>query len=234
MTDTTAIFSLLERFIKQRSGLDPNDYGFHSAYTPEQRREARSALSSDQRQVSADRKRALMALEHARSLQPANLPALINSFRAFSGRLELNKDGSRLSYTAGQYFPTEYRKAAACVLENYISDWKQAYNAEHPQTFTYSHLDDVRTANAAIGHHWFDRDTIRFFRTRIASELIAGRYFITSEQHRDDGPRLYSIREAQPDGTIDTIGTFQKYKSRSAARNEITALLVGPVETTAK
>jgi hypothetical protein len=40
------------------------------------------------------------------------------SKRAYSGRLQINQtaDGFDVDYCTGQYFPTEYRRAAACVL----------------------------------------------------------------------------------------------------------------------
>ncbi len=61
--------------------------------------------------------------------------------------------------------------------------------------------------------HWFDRDTLRFFRSRIGQQhaLADGRWlFITSEQ----GPtnvRNYSVRVMAVDGDIDTVGEFQAY-----------------------
>jgi len=49
----------------------------------------------------------------------------------------------QIHYTTGQYWPTEYRKAATAVLEAYIAGWKKAEAAEHPPTFTYRTMDDV-------------------------------------------------------------------------------------------
>jgi hypothetical protein len=92
--------------------------------------------------------------------------------------------------------------------------------------FVYSNMEDVKRANRQIGNHWFDPETVRFFRTRICSELIAGAYFITSEQYSAGALRLYSIRRAQPDGTIETIGDFQQYRSKAEARAAIRRLLI--------
>lgn len=85
-------------------------------------------------------------------------------------------------------------------------------------------LADVKNANRAAGMHWFDRDTTRFFRTRIESKLLAGDYFITSEAYSDTAPRLYSIRQAQPDGGIETIGRFQGYTTKAAAQEAVKKL----------
>ena len=72
-------------------------------------------------------------------------------------------------------------------------------------TTLFSTMAAVRAANKAAGHHFFDRDTLRFFGSKIECKLYAGRYFVTSEQP-PHGPRVWRVREAQPDGTIDTVG----------------------------
>ena len=75
-----------------------------------------------------------------------------------------------------------------------------------------------------IGRHWFDPDTLRFFRCRLPQtgyESPAGKvYFVTSEQNRGFGgpyPRLYSVRVLTGPGEIDTAGEFQAYRTRAAA-----------------
>ena len=89
-------------------------------------------------------------------------------------------------------------------------------------------MNDVRARNNQFNGHWFDREAMEFFRTIIESELIAGRYFITSEQREDHTPRLFSVRMAEPSGAIETVGRFQGYASLEQARAAITALLAGP------
>lgn len=84
-------------------------------------------------------------------------------------------------------------------------------------------LADVKAANKAAGSHWFDRDSMTFFNTRIESKLLAGNYFITSELLHGF-PRRYSIRQAQPDGNIATIGEFQGFTTRAAAMAAIKEL----------
>lgn len=241
-TQVAIIFDAMKQWINQRSKLDFADYG------------DRTAFGQDSRQVSADGTRARKALAEARSLQPARLDVLLDSFRAFSGRLQwigctcgtcsvcngpmicgactqcARCTGHapsckwscqpHLSYTTGQYWPTEYRKAAASVLETYCSAWRAAEAREKPKTFVYVTLDDVEAANRSIGNHWFDRDTMRFFKTKIESRLIAGHRFVTSERGPDER-RRYTVRDARPDGTIDTIGEFQGYATRKAAMAKI-------------
>jgi hypothetical protein len=68
---------------------------------------------------------------------------------------------------------------------------------------------------------------MRFFNTRLESGLIGGKYFITSERYDENRPRRYSVRRADPDGTIDTVGEFQEYLTKDDARDAITALVKG-------
>jgi hypothetical protein len=226
--DVNAVFSALDTWIKQRPGLEYANYGQMAPY----RAELRS--------IAQDKQRAMKALDEARALLPAEPELLADAFkRAFSGRLEwvpaltepsayyTERSRGHLSYTTGQYWPTEYRKAAASVLETYIATWRQKYADEHPQEFTYRTIEDVKAANRQIGNHWFDRGTMRFFNTKIESGLIGGKYFITSERCDDNHPRLFTVRRAEPDATIDTVGEFQQYRTRDDAREAVRELVKG-------
>lgn len=82
-------------------------------------------------------------------------------------------------------------------------------------------LASVKAANRAAGYHFFDRATMRFFRSKIETGLHDGRYFITSEQFEsssgDKAPRMFTIRRAEPDGSIETVGEFNSYPSLADA-----------------
>jgi len=231
--DVHQVFAALETWIKQRPGLNPADYGIARGqnttidghFNRQSYQDGLRAYRADVRSIGKDRQRAMRALDEARNLDPKP-KLLMEAFSAFSGRLEWKTEPysgekadrimaaqlglPKLEYTTGQYFPTEYRKAAATVLERYISSWKQADALKRSQTFTYRTMADVVAANRAIGHHFFDLNTMRCFHSRIESRLIAGKLFITSEKGPEE-IRKYTVREAQPDGTIDTVGDFQQY-----------------------
>ncbi len=88
-------------------------------------------------------------------------------------------------------------------------------------TTTFRTMADVRRANKAIGNHWFERDTMRFFDSRVESTLYGGRYFITSEQfHGSQGslPRRFTLRRVEPDGSIEDESAFQAYSTIELAR----------------
>jgi hypothetical protein len=77
----------------------------------------------------------------------------------------------------------------------------------------YASIQDIRAANERAGQHWFSPSTMRFFRSRIGRTVIGGRFFVTSEQYHDGSPRLYTIREALEDGSVETVGGFQAWRS---------------------
>lgn len=234
--DVNEVFDALEAFINKRPRLEFANYGAIAPY----RAEIRS--------IAKDKKRAVEALAAARRSTTQDPALLADSLkRAFSGRLEWVADVSlpmldvngdpvsvpfppgHLEYTTGQYFPTEYRKAAASVLETYTSLLAQQWNAAHPQKFQFRDMADVKAANAAIGGHWFERSTMRFFNTRIESKLMtrgsSGRQvFITSERCDETTPRKYTVREALTDGSIDTVGEFQQHATLQDARDAVVAL----------
>jgi hypothetical protein len=81
---------------------------------------------------------------------------------------------------------------------------------------TFHTIQDVRRHNCRQGFHFFDADTLSFFSSRIGGRLYGGRYFVTSEQG-PNGIRAYTIRYANDDGTITTVGDFQSHDTRSQA-----------------
>ena len=210
-------------FITQRPGLDSRNYGPGPYYNTE-----RSS-------IYRDRVRALKALDSAFMSGKDYREDLLSeaSRRAFSGRLSIiarpeHPHGWIIRYVMGQYWPTEFRLAAANVLETYAT---MLYDAEdrEPITGPFTTIAEVRAANRANGGHWFDKDTMRFFNSRIESKLIGGKYFISSEQsppfNDQVWPREYSVRVVSDDASIDTVNDFQEYKTKQQARAAIDALI---------
>ena len=72
-------------------------------------------------------------------------------------------------------------------------------------------MDLIRDEMIQGGSHWFDEDTMRFFRTRLSGTVYQGPggiYFVTSEKP-PHGPRAHSVRQYRPaDRKIDTVGEF--------------------------
>lgn len=60
-----------------------------------------------------------------------------------------------------------------------------------------NNIDQLITTSERLGGHFFDKETLRFFNSRILSDLLrvndSSGYFVTSERY-GDGPRAYSVR----------------------------------------
>jgi hypothetical protein len=110
------IIEALDAFVRQRPGLEFANYGDVSAYR------------SEMRSITKD-------LHHYRTLRRQvelsgiTAEQLLAAFRAYSGRLSITEtdDGKvRLNYCTGQYFPTEYRRAACAVMASALWDYKRS------------------------------------------------------------------------------------------------------------
>lgn len=113
------ILEALRQWINQRPGLDFANYGEWKSY----RAELRS--------ITRDRSDALQLMQAVALRDSITAEDMIKAFpRAFSGRLAISETKTEnayenygaqfgpvfLGYCTGQYWPTEYRKAAAAVL----------------------------------------------------------------------------------------------------------------------
>ena len=82
---------------------------------------------------------------------------------------------------------------------------------------SWQDIGDLQLANADSGRHFFSADTLSYFRSVIYRGFYAGRLFVTSER----GPnrrRMYTIRVANDDASIDTLGDFQQYATMEHAK----------------
>lgn len=135
MNEKQAILDALDKFVNQRAGLEFANYGDVASYRSEQR-----SITKDLHNYRELRR----AVSWRDSITADSLKA---AFRAYSGRLSCkvewhqyipetcpgNPCGSEcdhrgapykvvLEYCTGQYFPTEYRKAACAVLASALWD----------------------------------------------------------------------------------------------------------------
>ena len=95
----------------------------------------------------------------------------------------------------------------------------------------YKTISEIKAVNKANGYHFFSTDTMRFFSGKTHRGVYGGKYFVTSEQFVSTSgvrhPRMYTIRKAHPDGAIDTVDTFQKFKHIDQARDYIKYDILG-------
>lgn len=96
---------------------------------------------------------------------------------------------------------------------------------------------DIETIKRNHSGQWFSPNNIRFFGSRLAKIAYRGAggiFFVSSERcrylaHTDawKHPRAYSVRQQLPDGSIDTMGEFQAYRSRETAHRVAKTLAKG-------
>lgn len=161
------IIALLDAWIRQRPGLDYGNYGDPVAYRAEVR-----SIGKD--------------LQHARTLlrqvELSGITAdeLAEAFkRAFSGRLSLieHKGRPALDYCTGQYWPTEYRRAACAVLASALWAYKRdhcmpAPNGKIKRTSgfgPFAHETEHYNINGMSPGDWLRRSFAREYGRGIAS-----------------------------------------------------------------
>jgi hypothetical protein len=111
------ILSALRAWVNRRPGLDYCNYGDPTSY----RAEARG--------IARDKKDAIALLSACELSDGVTADTLREGFRAYCGRLtweEDGKGGGNLDYCCGQYWPTEYRKAACACLAAALWDAARA------------------------------------------------------------------------------------------------------------
>ena len=124
MDKKQAIIGALYTFIGQRPGLEFGNYGDVPNYRADVR-----AIGRDLTQA----RQLLRYVELRASITADDIIAASES--AYSGRLTITArdDGAvAIDYCTGQYFPTEYRKAACAVLSQAIWRWTSAHAMPAP------------------------------------------------------------------------------------------------------
>lgn len=224
----TALAALVD-FACQSSGIDRRNY-----FSDWRDTNGRRAFASEQKSITADFARFRDALAEAIAEGVTDADVIEEAPHSFSGRLEWvcfecgaqtgadHREGCKAkgdnlgtwNYTTGQYFPTEYRKAAATLLERAAAVVRGSRPpvVRQPQT-----IADLKALNRENGQHFFERDTMKFFRSKIESGIIAGNRFITSEQFNDESARKFTVRTFDTKGRIGQIGEFQAHATRAAA-----------------
>jgi hypothetical protein len=141
MKQKYTLIAALQQWIAQSPGLQFANYGCRKSY------------SSEYRAIQRDRRDAETLISAVASIPDITAENLAGSFRAFSGRLQW--DGARLSYTTGQYWPTEYRKAACAVLAQALWD----HFAKAPEAKNGKDIRKLAGAylrNSGVVRRWFN------------------------------------------------------------------------------
>lgn len=85
-------------------------------------------------------------------------------------------------------------------------------------------IEQIIRANENSGRYFFSKGALRSFNSRVHREVYNGCVFVTSE--RNDipycapQPRVYTVRIAMEDGSIETYGSMGDYATRAEAHRE--------------
>jgi hypothetical protein len=78
----------------------------------------------------------------------------------------------------------------------------------------YRTIQDIIAHNRAINHHFFDKDTMNHWNSKVYQKVYEGGYFITYEE--DDFSKGYTIRQCI-NGVIHSISRFKQYDTFTQA-----------------
>jgi hypothetical protein len=144
-----------------------------------------------------------------------------------------NTNSSHIIFVANASFVRgEDRVKVRRVVDSDSSEVDKALTAEIREEFgvegyVYVRIDRVYGVDditKASETHFFDADSMRFFKSRVYESQVVGHrvYFLTSEKCDYTDPRLYSVRywDAETD-MIDTVGEFQEHKTLATARRAL-------------
>lgn len=94
-------------------------------------------------------------------------------------------------------------------------------------------IEEIIKKSSARGGHFFDKETLEFFGSKVLPKVYGGCYFITSEQDKGfygsdfvlrqawSGERRFTIRRCDEEGYIDTVGEFGGFDSLEAAEQAV-------------
>lgn len=148
MDKKQAIIGALYTFIGQRPGLEYGNYGEPVSYRAEVR-----AIGRDLTQA----RQLLRYVELRASITADDI--IDASKRAYSGRLTITAtdDGAvAIDYCTGQYFPTEYRKAACAVLAAVLWNWKRTNISDTANPGDYLRASFKREFGRGMAARWFN------------------------------------------------------------------------------
>lgn len=154
-----SLLHALAEFARQRPGMDPDIYGDWRTY----RRES-AGVTAD----LAHFRELLAAVSWRDSITAADI--LEAARGAYSGRLSIEEepDGSaRISYCTGQYFQTEYRRAACAVLASAL--WAYWRETIQPTGYRVTCEDDSHARTLATSRKFTSREDAEAYARTVAS-----------------------------------------------------------------
>jgi len=98
-------------------------------------------------------------------------------------------------------------------------------------------LQQIMIRHERAGKHFFSKDAMRFFKSRVSVNVHTGPggiFIVTSERFDWNSPRLYTVRKVSEDcSDVSTVGEFQGYRTSAAAHKEAERLAKGETNLSA-
>jgi len=129
MTQKEQILAALQAFIEQRAGIDPRNYGSWADYRREAREVTRDRHDAERLLRDIELRDSITADDILQAARGGRLSIEVRPVYV-SGKVAVIpghhvRDDIRVDYCTGQYFPTEYRKAAARLAASVLWNWKR-------------------------------------------------------------------------------------------------------------
>ncbi len=87
----------------------------------------------------------------------------------------------------------------------------------------FNQLFQIKRANENSGRHWFSKGAMKGFNSRVHDVVYSGCVFVSSERndmpYSAPQPRVYTVRIAMADGSIQTYGSLGDYATRYDAHH---------------
>ena len=113
----TKLIDTLNQWINQRPGLDPRNY-----IRDYRDIDGMKAYRSEARSITKDLAHARELIGYVQRRDSITAADIVEATRGKRLHIQETAEGYQIDYTTGQYFPTEYRRAAASVLASAIWD----------------------------------------------------------------------------------------------------------------
>lgn len=85
-------------------------------------------------------------------------------------------------------------------------------------------VSQIKANNARNGRYFFSKGAMKGFNSRVHDVVYSGCVFVTSERNNmpysAPQPRVYTVRVAMADGSIQTFGDLGDYATRAEAHRQ--------------
>ena len=93
-----------------------------------------------------------------------------------------------------------------------------------PTIGNFGSISLIKATNARNGYYFFSKGAMKSFNTRVHDVVYGNCVFVTSEKNNipycAPQPRVYTVRIAMEDGSIETYGSLGDYSTRAEAHRE--------------